>query len=436
MSASPIVAPPASRVTQTRAEDVVHQAHAVVRRAGGPKAGARAAGRAAAGLGNPANNSSAPSDQEKRESRRSARYEARQRLWSVTKLDRLVHCGNHAISSDGSVMLRLTTSSSGNVAGFAGLQTCGSVWSCPVCSAKIASRRAEELAAIIDAALLRGYTIALLTMTVRHHKGHSLRQTWDALTKSWGAATSGRGYLRDKQDFGLVGFARIWEATHGGEHGWHPHVHAMMVFDGPLSPEMISMFGERMHDRFRRSLQRQGFDSLRLWDEEEEQYKGGMNMTVGSGRVAVKLADYFNKGTYAEGMAAEATMGQFKRGRRGGRTPFEILADGAETGLADDIELWWEWERTSKGRKQMHITKPLRELAQVDELTDEEIAEEDLGGEDLLAIDGHSWKSVVRWLGADLLTATEHHGLAGARDWLDRHECTYRLLKTVSPQDK
>ena len=39
----------------------------------------------------------------------------------------------------------------GRRAGFGGLVTCGSVWACPVCAAKVATKRAEDLAAVLDA---------------------------------------------------------------------------------------------------------------------------------------------------------------------------------------------------------------------------------------------------------------------------------------------
>jgi hypothetical protein len=42
------------------------------------------------------------------------------------------------------------------------------------------------------------------------------------------------------------------------------------------------------------------------------------------------VADYFEKMTF------EAAGGRFKSGRKGGRTPFEVLADGLVVGLADD----------------------------------------------------------------------------------------------------
>ena len=59
-------------------------------------------------------------------------------------------------------------------AGYAGLSTCASVWACPCCAARIAARRAAELVAVRTAVRLMGGTAYLVTLTVRHHKGHWL----------------------------------------------------------------------------------------------------------------------------------------------------------------------------------------------------------------------------------------------------------------------
>jgi len=51
-----------------------------------------------------------------------------------------------AITVGGSVAVRV----SGGVGGFAGLSTCGSVWACGVCNAKIMARRQLEIGAGVE----------------------------------------------------------------------------------------------------------------------------------------------------------------------------------------------------------------------------------------------------------------------------------------------
>ncbi|WP_331558632.1 hypothetical protein [Actinomycetospora sp.] len=62
----------------------------------------------------------------------------------------------------------------GRRAGFEGLVTCGSVWACAVCAAKVAAKRAEELAVVLDAVHAAGGSAFMLTMTIRHNAGDRL----------------------------------------------------------------------------------------------------------------------------------------------------------------------------------------------------------------------------------------------------------------------
>ena len=75
----------------------------------------------------------------------------RHRLRRLSTLKRVRKCGYCTAGAEGGGPgLRLTANpKGGNIAGFSGLATCGSVWACPVCSAKIATRRAEELADVM-----------------------------------------------------------------------------------------------------------------------------------------------------------------------------------------------------------------------------------------------------------------------------------------------
>lgn len=51
-----------------------------------------------------------------------------------------------------------------NRAHYGGLQTCSSVWACPVCAAKIAERRRQELLALINAHRASGGVVYLITI--------------------------------------------------------------------------------------------------------------------------------------------------------------------------------------------------------------------------------------------------------------------------------
>jgi hypothetical protein len=104
------------------------------------------------------------------------------------------------------------------------------------------------------------------------------------------------------------------------------------------------------------------------------------------------------------------------------RTAFEILADGLETGLADDLELWLEWERASKGRRQLLHSQGLKTRVGIDELTDEEIAaaKDEGEGETLVILPRKTWREVYP-IAVELLEAPEAGGIAGqCSGWEDR----------------
>jgi hypothetical protein len=75
---------------------------------------------------------------------------------------------------DAGTVLVVSERPEGRRAGIEGLVTCGSVWLCPVCAAKVASKRAEELAQVLDAVHDAGGSAFMLTLTIRHSAGDRL----------------------------------------------------------------------------------------------------------------------------------------------------------------------------------------------------------------------------------------------------------------------
>jgi hypothetical protein len=205
--------------------------------------------------------------------------------------------------------------------------------------------------------------------------------------------------------WGLLGWARAFETTYG-ENGWHPHLHIILVFEGQRTPERIQRFADEVFwPSWQRSVEKSGFETLKD--------SGGMDVRCSTAESAIGLAAYV-----AKQLALEATHGLAKKGRKGGRTPFQIL-DDARNGEAQDIALWLEWESTSKGRQQLTWSKDLRALAGLaeQEKSDAEIAEEELGGEELLLMPKETWR-VVYPEADDLLATAERDGIEGAQAWL------------------
>lgn len=344
------------------------------------------------------------------------------------------------------VGVRHSVDAAGNrSAGFSGLQTCGSVYSCPTCNHKIATERAAEVAQAIrtwEASDSARY-VSMVTLTMRHHDGQLLSTLWDALTYAWSKTTSGRGWKDLQSVYGTINltgkgrripWVRFVEVTHGSN-GWHVHVHSLLfledrpslfadddVYAGMTDDQAI---GRNMFDRWRSALVRKGLDA-------PIRGRGGLDVTRFSPG-AEELGQYLTKATYehADKAGWEAAGGSMKDARHGNRTPFAILRAIVAAGDADDLDLWHEWEIASQGRRQVGWARGFRQwLALEDEKTDQEIAAEELDGETLGWFDAAQWAS-VRGSKADLLAAAETLPLAFLRSapptiWLNEYRTRYK----------
>ncbi|MBC7773828.1 MAG: protein rep, partial [Phycisphaerae bacterium] len=133
---------------------------------------------------------------------------------------------------------------------YAGLQTCGSVWACPVCSAKIAERRRVEIIAAMAAHKAAGGVVNMLTLTAPHQRADNLR---DLLAKQ---AVALKFFFKDFsaktvfKEMGVIGQIRALEVTHGRlstfNNGWHPHYH-ILQFAG-LGVDLVCFDAVQMLD--------------------------------------------------------------------------------------------------------------------------------------------------------------------------------------------
>lgn len=379
-----------------------------------------------------------------RVARREARFDARYSQWQLSSIPRVRACGRflHDVDggkrgkSDASAVLRASGSVADGTrtAGWGGVQSCGSVWSCPVCAEKIQAERQAQVSAALAVARLRGWEVLFLTLTMRHKRAHRLSMLWEHLSTAWRATTSGSGraWKGDKEEFGVQGYVRLVEVTHGAENGWHVHVHVLLFVDpaaaglghtfpesGLLSDAAVDDLAGRMWGRWKAALdvgkgirpaKRHGVDIKRVRSDDV-------------------IAEYFAKGMYdrkGEGSTAHDVSGAHgKDAKRGNRTPFGILRSlvgsersddvvdletGELTGASydADLELWQTFEQASKGRRQLLWSHGLKaELGVDQELTDQEIVDQEHGGDVLEYVSAEEYKHLAkrRMLAAVLVAA-------------------------------
>lgn len=358
-------------------------------------------------------------DMEKQRVSRNARWNALGVLWEFSSLERVRSCGRWSIRPDNAVHVRQGASQ--GAAGYAGLASCGSVWACPRCSARILSERRLELGVLMAAAEAAGYALGFSTVTLRHKKGQSLSMLWDAVTKCYAGVGHSRKVRRMRDALNRVGQVRRFEVTHG-DNGWHPHIHTIHLFDKEITQGQLNELADAEFAVWEAQAKKKGLGApLR---------KNYDFKLVSSDR---SVWDYFTKMSHTKRVEGPRKGGSIememaapmtKKGRRKtSREPFEILEDFRATGDLDDLDLWLEFEKVSKGKRLLVWSRDLKAKFGVGEVDDQEIAEREEGSDDDYLFSVMDWSPIARnsSLGGKLLGEVARGGLQAGWEFCLKH---------------
>lgn len=281
-----------------------------------------------------------------------------------------------------------------------GLMACGSVWTCPVCAAKISERRRPELKDATVVAKSLGWASHFVTLTIPHGIGDDVQELLDKLSVALRRMSSGKLAIKRQIEQRLPGevvhgYIRALEVTHG-KNGFHPHFH-MILF---TSPGITSGFLQRAY--------------LAAWQKAcvaaglpEPSERHGVTVQDGS-----CAAEYASKW----GIEDEMLKGHTKQTRQKGLTPWGMLRAVLD---GDDLDypaeragkLFQVYARAFAGRRQLYWSNGLRaKLALAKELSDEEIVAkpDDEDALILASLTVEEWKAIRRrGREADLLTVAE-----------------------------
>lgn len=353
------------------------------------------------------------------------RWRALGLLWQMSTLKRVQKCGRVSIRPSHAVGVRRTRSNRDgddgeSAVGYAGLASCGSVWACPRCSARIMAVRRLELGVLISKAAAEGLTVAFGTVTLRHRQGQPLSQLWDALTKGQRSVSQARKVRRLRDSLGRIGYVRATEVTHG-DNGWHPHIHTIQLFEGEVSQEQLDELRDAEFAVWERQARNRG-----LGAPMKKRYE--LRRVVDAN---VAFSDYFAKGVYdpsvarsAKSVGFEMTGSQTKKGRgKGSRTPWQVLEDFGKTGDLADWDVFEEYEKASKGKRALVWSNGLKDRFGIDEVEDEEIAEDEMGDADDTLFWVTDWGPIAAnsVLGGQLLGAVKRRGLRGGLEFCEKH---------------
>ena len=291
------------------------------------------------------------------------------------------------IPGQGLAPIEIHKGASNGKAFYHGLMACGSVWTCPVCAAKISERRRLELKQAIDVAKVKGFGVHFVTLTVPHGVGDDLHQLLANLSASLKRLSQDQHFRRIKKRLGIhiEGFIRAQEVTYG-QNGWHPHFH-MIVFtpDRSLS---CSVLQQAYSEGWRSACLKSGLP------EPHPEY----GCTVQDG---ARAAQYVSKW----GIEDEMTKSQAKQGRRHGLSPWGLLRavlDGNAPEIAPEpaAALFRLYAHAFKGRRQLHWSVGLRAKLLPDqvELSDQELVDlpDDERASLLSSITADQWRAIRR----------------------------------------
>ena len=297
---------------------------------------------------------------------------------------RIVQCGRASYSTSGVVLKR----SAEGLVYPSGVVTCGSPWSCLRCSYKIRAKRARHIAMAVAAHVAQGGGVLFGTFTMSHDRGEELDGLWTILSQGWAFMTAGRQWVDFRNQFGLVGWVKSVEVTHGAN-GWHPHVHVLFFIDAPMND--FDRGDDYQH--FRRSLRSRW---IRWFDRKHNR---NVSQEFGTRFDPVKADESDVIGIYCTKVGYELAMADSKIGRtEGQRHPFAIAHDAANYGDKADVMLLREWVLGSKRKKSIHWSGDQVKAyvaAEVDK-TDAELAqEEQVGDKSLLVVERDLWQRLI-----------------------------------------
>lgn len=302
-------------------------------------------------------NSSTPQTNKQRLNRN--RYEAQK----ITLNQRARKCGNTPIG-------KISICTDGKHAAWGGVMTCGSVWNCPPCNAKIMAKRRGELLQAFHAHEIDGGFAVMETFTVPHTLDDTAENLTALLRRAFGEYNKSRQTKKLRNQYKQIGYCRTMESVHGEDSGWNHHFILVHFVESPMSATEIDNWA---------------IESFRLWAEAVEKISGRTAAKSGYDVRPVTdfdgLAGYLTKQSdRGPALPPEGVLESTKPPQKG-LNPWQLLNAWILTGDKRSKELWTEYERAVKGFHFISWSAEIRNrLGLASETTDVELAADDEPG--------------------------------------------------------
>lgn len=305
-------------------------------------------------------------------------YEGKKRFPLLpTKYHRTTLC-KHAMTGSGVAVL---LSEEHNKAFFDGLQTCGSVWTCPVCAAKVQERRRLEIAHGMEFFYKTGNRQAVMvTFTFPHQKHMPLIELLLKQRDAFKYLRKGNTWDKFKEKVSFEGLIRALEITYGLVNGWHPHTHELWFVDLDLDQKH---FLKVVQEKWKKACIKAG-----LLNEEDKKQVSAFATYAVDVKFNCKASDYLAKTDHKDNLKsywgadreiAKASSKGKKENK--GMHPFQLAIDNKQDLFIEYVEAVRETVS-----RQLYWSRFLKKKVGLEDKSDEEVAEEETAEAEVLTM--------------------------------------------------
>lgn len=254
-------------------------------------------------------------------------------------------------------------------AGFQNLQTCGSVWACPVCSAKIAERRRMEVLHAMGSYKARtAGQVLLITRTLPHAFTDRLDVVMDRLKRAEHLYKQGAPYQRIRDRYGIVGTIRNVELTFG-ENGFHPHIHELVFLADGV--DQVQLKADLL-TRWVSACLRAGLEAPS--EAHGLDVRSGENASSYVTKMGRDDAPAVRQWTGAD----EVTKSHTKKAKGDSLSPFDLLRIADQSDDHDIVQFararFAEFAAAFKGKRQLVVSPGLKGYFEEEQQSDEDVA--------------------------------------------------------------
>jgi len=252
---------------------------------------------------------------------------------------------------------------------FKGSAVCGNVHRCPTCNQNIMRQRQIQLRALAKSHLKQGYKLGFVTLT---QKTDSVKSTQDLFTQiktNYRKFQNLKFYQKLKKSNFIMGQVVTTETTYNDHHNGHHHLHILYFYK--------TDFSKKIHD-VQNELIQKWVDytdaNIKAQDQKVVNNINGITDYVAKWDVATEMTSDQHKNT-SKGITffqmGEALTILLQKSEHNPKTreTLKPIINGLKKLMSVHIEV-------TKGTRKMIISKSLLELYQVEDKTEQELAQE------------------------------------------------------------